>query len=237
MGFLTFINSTFSTLSGAIYGVVYMDNAVFDTKKHSNVKAKAEYRRISKYYKSLDKFRAEKHRRKLLLELQNQGLTIKQIALQLHVSERTVKRDFAKIMVFIKTKRSQLIRSESLTALMKFQAMTLKEQIQYAKDYEEQERRIYRIRRCSSLHITIDLDQALSGKYAMSYKPKLPVEMLENGKITIELTAHGKRQNITRIYLGKIASNVVSLDTNKSLYTVTPFALKGLQITELAEVN
>jgi DNA-binding NarL/FixJ family response regulator len=69
-------------------------SAVFDTKKHNNVKCKARYRRIGKYYKSLEKFKAEKHRRKQALELQNQGLTIKQIARQLGVSERTVKRDF-----------------------------------------------------------------------------------------------------------------------------------------------
>jgi hypothetical protein len=210
-----------------------MDSAVFYTKKHNNVKCKARYRRIGKYYKSLDKFKAEKQRRKQALELQNQGLTIKQIALQLHVSERTVKRDFAKIMVFIKSKRTQLLRSEGLVSLTLFQAMPLKEQIQYAIEYEEEKRRIYRTRRCRSLHIAIDLDQVLGGKYAMRYKPKLPVEMQENGKITIELLAHGKKQNIARIYVGKIASNTACLDTNKSLYTVTPHALKGLQITEI----
>jgi hypothetical protein len=70
------------------------------------------------------------------------------------------------------------------------------------------------------------------GNYALSYKPKFTVELLANGKITIELCAHGKNQNIARIYVGKIAGDAVNLDTNKSLHTVTPFALKGLQITE-----
>ena len=207
--------------------------AVFDTKKHNNVKRKPRYRRIGKYYKSLDKFKAEKHRRKQALELQNQGFSIKQIALQLQVSERTVKRDFAKIMIFIKSKRTQLIRSEGRAELVKFQSMSLREQMQYAKDYGEQKRRIYRTPQSNSLHITIDLDRVLEGKYALSYKPKLPVQMQENGKITIELCTHGKKQNIARIYVEKKGSNTVSLDTNKSLYTVTPFALKGLQITEI----
>ena len=210
-----------------------MRNAVFDTKKHTNVKRKARYRRIGKYYKSLDRFKAEKNRRKQALELQNQGLSIKQIARQLHVSERTVKRDFAKIMVFVKSKRTQLRRSEGLAALEKVQAMSLMEQVQYVKDFEEQQRRFCRIRRCSSLHISIDLDRVFGGKYALSYKPKLPVEMQENGKITLELLVHGKKQNIARIYVGKIVSNTAFLDTNRSLYTVTPFALKGLQITEI----
>ena len=210
-----------------------MRNAVFDTKKHTNVKRKARYRRIGKYYKSLDRFKAEKNRRKQALELQNQGLSIKQIAWQLHVSERTVKRDFAKIMIFIKSKRTQLRRNESFAALAKFQAMSLGGQMQYVKDYEERKRRIYRTPLCNSLHISIDLDQVFGGKYALSYKPKLPVQMHQNGKITIELSTHGKKQNIARIYVGKIASNIACLDTNRSLYTVTPFALKGLQITEI----
>ena len=210
-----------------------MRNAVFDTKKHTNVKRKARYRRIGKYYKSLDRFKAEKNRRKQALELQNQGLSIKQIARQLQVSERTVKRDFAKIMIFIKSKRTQLRRNESLAERNKIQAMTLMEQMQRIKDYEEQKRRIYRTRQCNSLHIAIDLDQVFGGEYAMSYKPKLPVQMHQNGKITIELLTHGKKQNIARIYVGKIASNTASLDTNRSLYTVTPFALKGLQISEI----
>ena len=210
-----------------------MRNAVFDTKKHTNVKKKARYRQIGKYYKSLDRFKAEKNRRKQALELQNQGLSIKQIAQQLHISERTVKRDFAKIMIFIKSKRTQLRRNESFAALSKFQAMTLMEQMQYVKDYEERKRRIYRTRQCNLLHISIDLDQVLVGKYAMSYKPKLPVQMQQNGKITIELLTHGKKQTIARIYVGKIVSNTAFLDTNRSLYTVTPFDLKGLQISEM----
>ena len=97
-----------------------MRNAVFDTKKHNSVKREARYRRIGKYYKSLEKFKAETNRRKQALELQNQGLGIKQIARQLQVSERTVKRDFAKIMIFIKSKRTQLNHNESLTASTNF---------------------------------------------------------------------------------------------------------------------
>lgn len=209
-----------------------MPNAVFDTKKHSNVKRNAEYRRIRKYTKSLGKFKAEKLRRQQALELQNQGLSIKQVALRLGVSERTVKRDLKKAMLYVKKVRTQMLRRESRLALEQFQAMGLKQQLEYAKQYEKQKRRWLKPRRCCSLEINIDLDQALLGKYAMSFKPKLPVEMCENGKITIELSALGKKQKIARIYLDKIACGAVNLDTNKSLHTVTPFALKGLQITK-----
>jgi len=205
---------------------------VFDTKKHCNVKRKAAYRRISKYFKSLDKFKAEKLRRKQVLELHNQGLTIVQVAFRLGVSERTVQRDLKKVMLYVKKVRTQMLRHESLLAVEQFQAMGLKQQVECAVEYEQEKRRLRRPRRCRSLHVTIDLDDALTGKYALRYKPKLPVEMRENGKITIELSAHGKKQKVARIYLGKVAWETVNIDTNRSLHTVTPFTLKGLQIVE-----
>jgi hypothetical protein len=208
-----------------------MTNTVFDTKKHSNVKRRAEYRRVRKYYKSLEKFKAEKHRRKQALELQDKGLTIKQIALKLQVSQRTIKRDLATMMIYVKKQRTQLLHQN----LEKFQAMSLKEQIKYVKNLHELQRRIYKSRRCSSLVVTIDLEAALSGNYAMDFKPKLPVDMLENGKITIQLTAHGKKQAISRIYVGKVTWGTANLDTNQSLHGVTAFSLKGLKIIETAD--
>jgi hypothetical protein len=214
-----------------------MKKAVFDTKRHSNLGTKAEYRRISKYYKSLGKFKAEKSRRQRVLDLQNQGLTLKQIALILRVSERTVKRDLAKVMVYVQKRQTLLLRGESEVALEKFQAMSLKEQIRYVGELKEQKRRIHKVRRCSSLVITIDLDAVLSGYYAMSFKPKLPVDMLEYGRITIELVARGRKQALSRLYVGKAVGGCgcVNLQTNQSLNAITRFAFKGLQLVELAD--
>ena len=43
---------------------------VFDVRKHSNVKAKAEYRRIHKNFKSLRKYKEELARRRKVLDLE-----------------------------------------------------------------------------------------------------------------------------------------------------------------------
>jgi FixJ family two-component response regulator len=53
--------------------------------------------RINSYYKSSKKYWQERNRRKQVLELIAQGLTYHQIAEQLGISERTAKRDYAKI--------------------------------------------------------------------------------------------------------------------------------------------
>jgi predicted transcriptional regulator len=56
-----------------------------------------EYRRINSYYKSKKQYWKERNRRKKAWELSGQGLTYKQIAEKLDVSEKTVQRDIRKI--------------------------------------------------------------------------------------------------------------------------------------------
>jgi DNA-binding NarL/FixJ family response regulator len=93
---------------GCCGGCFEAEEGVFDTKKHTNIKRRAEYRLIGKYHKSLLRFKEEKARRRRILELQDISLTIKQIALQLGVSERTVKRDLAKMKSYIHRQNMRL---------------------------------------------------------------------------------------------------------------------------------
>ena len=211
-----------------------MNSGVFDTKKHTNVKRKAEYRRIRKYHKGLAKFKAEKVRRKQVLQLQYQNLTIKQIAEYLNVSERTVKRDLATVTPYIKKKRTQLIRQENEAVIRQLDGMSLKKQIEFIHELLERHRRIFKVRKCSSLLVTIDVDATLAGEYAVSFKPRLPVDMLENGRITLELAACGRKQAIARIYVGKVVWGSANLQTNQSMNLVVKPVLKGLRVVESA---
>ena len=54
-------------LSGDVWRRLGLAGRVFDTKKHSNIKRKAAYRRIQTYTKSLAKHKAEKARRQQVL--------------------------------------------------------------------------------------------------------------------------------------------------------------------------
>lgn len=62
-----------------------------------SLREKPKYRHVKKYYKSSSQYWKERDRRKQVLQLQEQGLTQKQIAERLGITERTVKRDVAKI--------------------------------------------------------------------------------------------------------------------------------------------
>jgi hypothetical protein len=200
-----------------------MKCGVFDTKKHTNVKRKAAYRRIGKYYKGLEKYQSERARRKAVLALQDQGLNIKQIAQELGVSERTVKRDLAKIMFAIKKKSSQLNLEHTVAVMRQLNSMSLNKRLLFIRKFFEQQRNLQRhinkTRKCSALLVTIDVDAALAGEYAVGYKPRLPVDMLENGKITLELRVLGRVQAIGRIYVGKATLGAVNLQTNQSMNT------------------
>jgi transposase len=205
---------------------------VFDTLKHSNIKKKAEYRRIHKNTKSLKKYKAEKARRKKIVELQNQGLTIKQIAAQLKVSERTVNRDLARNMSYFKKKMTQMARKEDQEFMTRLNQMTLKEQLKIIENYGKFRQRLRKMSERKTLQITINLDSIFAGKYGVKFSPDLPINILENGKITLHLETGGKSQAIARIYVGKIFQGSANLQTNQSMNVFIEPVLKGLTVTD-----
>lgn len=215
-----------------------MGDGVFDTKKHTNIKRKAEYRRIGKYYKSPERFKAEKDRRKRILELQDQGLTVGQIAGQLNVSERTVERDLAAMRLSINRHRTRLIRQASEEELGYFNGLSLKGQLDYLCRLRDVKKRVLKIRSCKSLVITLSVDKAFGGRYVpVKFKPDLPVEVLDNGRITIELEACGRKQPVARIYVGKITSGSLNLQTNQSMNQFVTSSLRGLQVVESKSIE
>jgi transposase len=59
---------------------------------------RASYRRVEKYYKTSGQYWKERNRRKLVLQmLEEEHLSVRQVAERLKVSEKTVRRDLAKI--------------------------------------------------------------------------------------------------------------------------------------------
>lgn len=201
---------------------------VFDTKKHTNVKCKAKYRLINKYTKSLERYKKEQLRRKQILDLQDQGVANKAIAVKLGISKRTLQRILAKPRPYIERSikhfahyenevLKQLSSGVSQAKDAANSPLSIKKKLELIRELDICWSKTSRVLTCRDLTITIDADAAINGKYALRFKPCLPVYMLEYGRITIELQMFGKSQRIGRIYAGEADAGQVSLETNQSL--------------------
>jgi transcriptional regulator with XRE-family HTH domain len=76
---------------------------------HSNAN-KASYRKVSVYTKSMKRYTKERARRRQVRLLAEKGYTQKQIASELGVSTRTIKRDWNKIQSYVKSQTRKEIR-------------------------------------------------------------------------------------------------------------------------------
>lgn len=183
-----------------------MVDGVFDTKKHTNVKRKAQYRRIDKYIKSLAKMKAEQARRMRVLELWIEGYKIWQIALELGVSKRTVNRDLKtqKCMIERRFKRSigSLAELERQRILKQLDGLSLIEQAGWIRKYIEGRKAVGRCRRrCRKLLVIVDADAAVKGQNALKLKPKLPA-LVAPYVINFQLIVEGKREFIGQVGVG-----------------------------------
>ena len=155
-------------------------SGVFDTKKHSNVKFKADYRRIGKYYKSPKRYQDERKRRKKVLEYYEKGLSYKVIAERLGVSERTAKCDMAKIKPYYERKIKNFMRSLQQERIADFEAMLEGKSLlqrfniltnEIVKRTNLRKQREYRR---SKIFLTIDLDNVVDGWPLLVFNPKPP---------------------------------------------------------------
>lgn len=85
-----------------IQGIRLNENNKFSEEKLQNGAKEASYRKVSAYTKGVAQYKLERARRQQVRVLAEKGLTQKQIASQLGVSTRTVKRDWNKIKAYVK---------------------------------------------------------------------------------------------------------------------------------------
>lgn len=176
---------------------------VFDTRKHTNAKFKPEYRRVVKNFKSPKKYWQERKRRKQVLELLENNFSVKQIAVKLGVSERTVKRDIAKIkpyyerrirhsLNFLRQEQQQVefgVDYEKLSPReklkqLRFQFESLKMQIKQLKQREYLRHQLL---------VTIDLDDLTGGFPKIIFYPQMPL----SAKLPFNINFAFKKNGVT----------------------------------------
>jgi predicted transcriptional regulator len=205
---------------------------VFDTIRHTNVQKKPAYRRIHRYYKSVGRYKSEKQRRKAATKLSEPGFTQKQIAMRLGVSVSTVKRDRKKVFNHTKAKLNTKASERQMAFQEQSLSLPLKKQIAYLQGMRKVREKALR---CKALIVTVDFDAALAGRYALKFKPQLPVQMVDHSRITFEVAACGRRQVLGRVYAGALANGGMELHTNDSLKAFVKPVLEGLRVLDSSE--
>lgn len=211
-----------------------MRGRVFDCRKHSNIKRNACYRRIrgGRYYKSIAKYQSEKRRRKQILKLQMQGYSIKQIAVLLGVSRRTVHRDLEKLRSYTQAKQNQL-GWENFMFRSRLNDRDLAKAI---CEYREVIRKARQRAQVKTLTIRVNVDAAFEGRHsgAVSFVPRLPADVADWGKIAFELQVEKQVLEIACLYTAIPYKNRLILGTNLSKDPTRNPPLLGLQIIDPA---
>jgi len=151
----------------------------FDNSRRLKEQKGPEYRVIDKYVKSKKQYWKERERRKRVWELSGQGLTYKQIAEKLGVSEKTVQRDMKKIRpYYFRLSRNYLskLKQEHMKEFnAKLEGKTLHQQFKLLSEAIAEQEKLWQTReyRRHSQIILLDLTQL--DKYGipkLSFSPK-----------------------------------------------------------------
>ena len=103
------LNNGYFPKKGENVGFQHHESDEFSVKKGGYVKMEASYRKVDAYSKGLVQYRRERERRRKVRVLVEKGLSQRQIAAELGVSVRTVKRDWNKIRAYVKGQQSKAL--------------------------------------------------------------------------------------------------------------------------------
>ncbi len=169
---------------------------VFDTRRRVKGKSKPDYRRVVVNFKSTKKYWQERKRRKQVVELLEQNLSIKQIATKLGVCERTVKRDIAKTLPYYERRARHLLNQVEEAKRLEFEGLSSMQQLKALKSkikerdqmLEQLERREYCRHR---LLVTFDLDELSGGIPKITTVPKESFSMKNPFRIDFAFKKNG----------------------------------------------
>ena len=97
--------------SGENMPVQHVKDGVFSSKESG---MGPSYRKVDAYSKSLKQYRLERKRRHQVRVLASKGYTQQQIAVELGVSVRTVKRDWIKVRAYVKGQHNKALKERTI---------------------------------------------------------------------------------------------------------------------------
>ena len=118
-------------------GVKTCENRFRTRVDGSRTPRKARYRKIHVYTKSLERYKLERARRRKVRSLARKGLKQKEIANELGVSIRTVKRDWKKLTRYINGQFNRQVWEVNAKQMEKerqrYEGLTIKEELKLIK--------------------------------------------------------------------------------------------------------
>jgi predicted transcriptional regulator len=135
-----------------IHGLQLSENELFSAKSGCSGAKEASYRKVLAYTKSAARYKLERERRRKVRVLAEKGLTQKQIAAELGVSTRTVKRDWNKIRPYVKGQFRREIREVVAERQREFErryeGLTVNEEFRLLKqDVKEAAKKVHALQR------------------------------------------------------------------------------------------
>jgi hypothetical protein len=183
-----------------------LDERVFDTKRHCNVKSKPSYRLIRTNYKSPGRVKKERLRRNRVLKLWIGDVKVKDIAVELGVSERTVKRDLARIRASVERRLARRFRllgeEERLWFLGSLEGLSPVEQIRRSCEKLAEIRKSAKVKRSSKILVTFDTDALRAGRPCLKFRPSMPVSFVPPGVLNFRVILDGKNWYVGQFALG-----------------------------------
>ena len=134
-------------------------------------------------------------------------MTIKQIAAEVGKSERTVKRDLARVRSYVKGQCSAARFREEMADIEKFNSLSWSGKCKMLKELANTRRLLEgKPRLCRCLQVIVDLDAVTRGEPALKVKPRLPVRVAEETRLNLDLLWKGKTYHVGRleVHRGKL---------------------------------
>jgi predicted transcriptional regulator len=195
-----------------ISGVQHPKKRSFSNKIARFCQKEANYRKVRVYTKSLARYRKERARRRKIRVLAEKGLSQKQIATELGVSTRTVKRDWDRVRSYVKgqcnKELKEIVEKRNREFEQRYEGLNPKEELELLKsDFKEASKRMQMFKpraapRCREIAITLRLDdQAPNGfPYVEVVPSQQNLSLSREFELKINALKNGEKQELCNLH-------------------------------------
>jgi len=205
---------------GEIWAVQHRRKRTFSKDRSHLNASRASYRRVCVYTKSLERWRKERERRRKVRVLAAKGYTQEQIACELGVSTRTVKRDWNKVRSYVKGQRNREMREQVEREKLEFPqkyGLSFDDAMEFLKQSQRDfPKRLQAAntppavhskpagKRCREMEITLNLDYpAPNGFQTVSVYPTESFHFSKEFDVRVKACKNGEKLELCNLHFSR----------------------------------